>query len=324
MAVTPDEAWDVRQHVTVSTVSPQYDAVVARCANRHANLIGDLPFSVLFNTPIQELAPRLLDRIVEASDPGLYDDANNLHSLGLSLVGTVGDMTLGDLARRPAAEFPQHTLRLLSKIKAAGIEIPVPTSDDQLRSRRASALDALLSDAPAATYKSLFTSEHRNASSELHAAVRQARATDVLGGAKPPPPPPPPPPPQVTLANCTVSFHTNNEDKDSDTHVTIRVRDDNNVTAAFISNNFGHFDDNSDSGPFGLEIQNASTIESLQRGTVTIRVDPNGHDTWRFNLSLLSLLFSDGRRLSGSADGIELTQDRREQSFGISGLLKQP
>jgi hypothetical protein len=124
-----------------------------------------------------------------------------------------------------------------------------------------------------------------------------------------------------TLANSTVRFHTNDEDKDDDTHVTVTVNDDNNVIAARISNDFGHFDDHSDAGPFGLEIQNASEKGDLQRGAVLLRIDPNGHDTWRFNF-FLDLEFSDGSHLSGGSDGLELTQDRREQQFGLSGILR--
>jgi hypothetical protein len=124
-----------------------------------------------------------------------------------------------------------------------------------------------------------------------------------------------------TLANSTVRFHTNDEDKDDDTHVTVTINDDNNVVAARISNDFGHFDDHSDAGPFGLEIQNASEKGDLQRGAVLLRIDPNGHDTWRFNF-FLDLEFSDGSHLSGGADGLELTQDRREQQFGLSGILR--
>lgn len=124
-----------------------------------------------------------------------------------------------------------------------------------------------------------------------------------------------------TLANSTVRFHTNDEDKDDDTHVTVTINDDNNVVAARISNDFGHFDDHSDAGPFGLEIQNASEKGDLQQGAVLLRIDPNGHDTWRFNF-FLDLEFSDGSHLSGGADGLELTQDRREQQFGLSGILR--
>lgn len=124
----------------------------------------------------------------------------------------------------------------------------------------------------------------------------------------------------ATLTNCNINFHTNNDDKDNDTLVTVTVHDANNVVAARVSNDFGHFDDNSDAGPFALAVQHRSAKADLQRGKVTIRIDPNGHDTWRFNF-FLDLLFSDGSHLSGGANGLELNQDQREQSFGLDGML---
>jgi hypothetical protein len=122
------------------------------------------------------------------------------------------------------------------------------------------------------------------------------------------------------LKNCTISFHTNDDDKDDDTHVTVTVRDSNQVIAARIDSDFGHFDDHSDNGPFGLVIKNQSKKEVLQTGNVTIRIDPNGHDTWKFNF-YLDLIFDDGSRLSGGADGLDLNQDRRETTFGLDGIL---
>ena len=123
------------------------------------------------------------------------------------------------------------------------------------------------------------------------------------------------------LANCTISFHTNDEDKDDDTHVTVRVFDAENTLSAIISDDFGHFNDHSDNGPYGLVIENPSTRESLQRGNIMIRIDPNGHDTWRFNFTL-DLYFSDGSHLGGTVSGIELTQNRQQQTFGMSGFLR--
>ncbi len=123
-----------------------------------------------------------------------------------------------------------------------------------------------------------------------------------------------------TLANASIKFHTNDDDKDGDTHVTVEVRDFNQVVAARVDNDFGHFDNNSDNGPFGLAVQNASEKDLMQRGAVKIRIDPNGHDTWKFNF-FLDLVFADGSHLSGGADGLTLSQDGREQTFGLQGIL---
>jgi hypothetical protein len=121
--------------------------------------------------------------------------------------------------------------------------------------------------------------------------------------------------PGATLTKATVYFHTNDEDKDDDTHVTLWVRDRANTTAAFISSDFGHFDDRSDNS-FALQITNRSSWDILNQGVSTIRIDPNGHDTWHFNVHI-DLLFSDGSHLSSDSSGLSLSQDRRQQSWGV-------
>jgi len=127
---------------------------------------------------------------------------------------------------------------------------------------------------------------------------------------------------QAYLENAYVTFHTNDEDKDGDTHVTITIRDSSNVRAARLSNDLGHFDDHGDFGPYSLEVTNPCTKESLQRGRIKIRIDPNGHDTWRFNFDV-ELMFSDGTIFTGGEEGLELDQDRREQSFGLKGMIHE-
>jgi hypothetical protein len=121
----------------------------------------------------------------------------------------------------------------------------------------------------------------------------------------------------AVLKKATVSFHTNDEDKDADSHVTVWVRDQNNTTAAMISADFGHFDDHSDNGPFALQIKNPSSWDDLEQGSTTVRIDPNGNDTWRFDVTV-DLLFSDGSHLSTDGFGAELTQDRKQQTWGVA------
>lgn len=123
------------------------------------------------------------------------------------------------------------------------------------------------------------------------------------------------------LVNSTIMFHTNDEDKDDDTHVTVTLRDSNNVVAASLSNDLGHFNDGETNGPFGLIVKNPSTLEDLARGAVEIHVDPNGHDEWHFNFAL-DLEFNDGSHLSGEANRIVLSHRNRSQTFGLSGFRK--
>jgi hypothetical protein len=133
-------------------------------------------------------------------------------------------------------------------------------------------------------------------------------------------PSPPIPPTIAKLTSSTIKFHTNDEDKDGDTHVTITIKDGHNVVAARIDNDFGHFDDDSDNGPFGLSIPFSSPKASLQRGSLTIRIDPNGHDTWRFNF-VVDFQFDDNSHLSGGADGLSLSQDDQERTFALIDIL---
>ena len=124
----------------------------------------------------------------------------------------------------------------------------------------------------------------------------------------------------AAIANCTIKFHTNDEDKDHNTHVTVEVTDGDGTLAAHIDNDFGHFGNNSDSGPFALEVRNPSQRDACIRGSVRIRTDPDGHDTWRFNFTL-DLQFDDGSHLSGGATGLSFDQNNREHSFGLQGML---
>ena len=98
------------------------------------------------------------------------------------------------------------------------------------------------------------------------------------------------------------------------------VEDFNQVIAARIDNNFGRFKDRSENS-YSLEVLNASTREALQRGRVSIRIEPNGNDTWRFGF-FLKLIFSDNSSLQGGANNLSLNEDRQQQSFGLQGMLR--
>jgi hypothetical protein len=127
----------------------------------------------------------------------------------------------------------------------------------------------------------------------------------------------------ATLTNATITFRTNDNDKDDNTHVIVTIHDAANQVAARISSDFEHFDNNSTHGPFGLTIENPSTFENLQTGSVAIHIDPVGHDTWKFN-AYVDLYFSDGQHLSGEFGNQQLTQDNRDTSVGISGFRLVP
>jgi hypothetical protein len=122
------------------------------------------------------------------------------------------------------------------------------------------------------------------------------------------------------LMNAAVSFHTNDEDKDGDTHLTLTVRDVNGLVCSQVEGNFSGFPNQSDEGPFGLIIRNRQRDDLVQSGTFTIRIDPNGDDTWRFNFNLV-LTFNDGSTLSGGVQNQQLSEAARQQDFPLQGLL---
>ena len=125
------------------------------------------------------------------------------------------------------------------------------------------------------------------------------------------------PDPNAVLSGATVSFHTHDDDKDHDTNVTVTVRQHDGTIAAHLSDPFGHFADHSDSGPFNLELFNPGTRGEVQGGNFTVRIDPVGNDTWRFNM-VLDLRFSDGSHMNSGVDGLELTDERQQQAFGMA------
>ena len=120
----------------------------------------------------------------------------------------------------------------------------------------------------------------------------------------------------AVLTRASVSFHTNDEDKDDDSRVEVTVRLMDQTVVASIADEFGHFDDQSEAGPFDLLITQAASRGALKTGSVAVKISPNGNDTWRFNF-FLDLLFDDGAHLIARANGLEITESRQEQSFGI-------
>jgi len=119
-----------------------------------------------------------------------------------------------------------------------------------------------------------------------------------------------------TLQNASIKFHTTNDDKDNDTHVTVDIMNGNGTVVAHIDNDFGHFNDNSDNGPYDIPISGTLNLSDMPRGSVKIRIDPNGHDTWNFNY-FLNMTFSDGTPVNQSNSNISL-KNQSEQIFGLN------
>src|SRR5262249_28198310 len=121
---------------------------------------------------------------------------------------------------------------------------------------------------------------------------------------------------EPTLVGANITFHTNDEDKDNDTLVFVSVQNSATTVAAQIEDRFQHFNDHSDAGPFDLLVVNPLPRDQLKTGNMTIRITPNGNDTWRFNF-FLDLRFSDGSHLFARASRLQLTETFHVQTFGI-------
>lgn len=99
-------------------------------------------------------------------------------------------------------------------------------------------------------------------------------------------------PAQAILVSAVASFHTNDDDKDSDTQLIITIQQGNNQFAK-TDNILGTFPDHTDSPPLALSVQGTVFKSDLQGATTTLQIRANGNDTWRFNY-FLDLVYKDG------------------------------
>ncbi|HST19346.1 MAG TPA: hypothetical protein VLK36_17025 [Gaiellaceae bacterium] len=120
----------------------------------------------------------------------------------------------------------------------------------------------------------------------------------------------------AVLTRASITFQTNDEDKDDDTLLDVTVALLDGTVVAQTSDVFATFHDNHEDGPFDLELVDPRTRGELKGGNVTLKISPNGNDTWRFNF-FLDLLFDDDAHLIAWARGLELSDSQQEQSFGV-------
>ena len=131
----------------------------------------------------------------------------------------------------------------------------------------------------------------------------------------------PPPDDDPMLTRVSITFHTNDEDKDHDTAVGVYVKVLGRLQVAYIYDEFGKFDDHSDSGPYTLLLQHPVPRSQFKKATVELGIDPivgfeGAGDTWRFDF-VLDLRFADGGHLLARATGLELATFHRTETFGI-------
>jgi hypothetical protein len=121
---------------------------------------------------------------------------------------------------------------------------------------------------------------------------------------------------EATLRSVTIEFQTINEDKDASTAVLVVVKDRNGLVIARAEDTWGGFPNNSRNGPYDLVVVERAKKSDVESGSFTIRIDPAGNDTWRFNV-FLNLRFSDDSHLAAEEEALQLSSSQNENTFGI-------
>jgi hypothetical protein len=122
---------------------------------------------------------------------------------------------------------------------------------------------------------------------------------------------------QAYLTKVTVSFFTRDDDKDHDTRIIVYLYlpDGRAIGKTEIPNEY--FPDNTRQGPFPLSLNEKPMIGEIMRGTTTIRISPNGNDTWRFDYRI-ELHFSDRNHIVKDYKGIELNENNKDITFQLN------
>ena len=117
----------------------------------------------------------------------------------------------------------------------------------------------------------------------------------------------------------TVQFYTTSDDKDDDTVVTCTV---NKLTNGIPGPNLaaasgtwgGHLNDNSWSHAINLGYNGLGPWVSGEEYALIVTIDPNGHDTWRFDCQLAIKIQGENGRIYNFT-GHALSQDVRSNTY---------
>jgi hypothetical protein len=88
------------------------------------------------------------------------------------------------------------------------------------------------------------------------------------------------------LTTCEVRFHTNDDDKDGNNHLTIKLVKADGTQEVEIDGGdfgaFGYFGNDTDNGPFDLNITSPFASTNVAGSQIVVHIDPQGNDTWKF------------------------------------------
>jgi hypothetical protein len=145
-------------------------------------------------------------------------------------------------------------------------------------------------------------------------------------------PPTPPAPPNISLlahvVGLLIQFQTTGDDKDQDTVLTVSFLHNNVAWASFQPPDTGVHETNSLGGsqddysdgkttPW-IAVPYKGTIlkDIIPQSTTRVHIEPNGHDTWRFNY-WVRIQYSDGSVQDYHFDGHALSEKVKENTFPL-------
>lgn len=123
--------------------------------------------------------------------------------------------------------------------------------------------------------------------------------------------------PDPLLLSAVASFHTNDDDKDDDTVLSIAIILSNGTLVGSVAGITGRFPDNHDNGPFGLIVFGQHRKSEMANARAALHIETNGDDTWKFNWSMV-LSFDDGSQYAASWSGPFLSDEVRDRSYSLN------
>jgi hypothetical protein len=113
-----------------------------------------------------------------------------------------------------------------------------------------------------------------------------------------------------------VRFETRDDDKDHDTIVFLSLRKGNGEIVAKSEPINGHFANGETSVPYPLKLLKNVYRRDVLSCSLSIRIEPKGHDTWRF-VPKIQLVYSSGEVVPKDFEYTVLSESSRERSFGL-------
>jgi len=177
-----DKPFEIRRHVcNVDYASPEvlaaYDAI-----DRTAALIGDIPFSALFRTPLAVLVPQLLPRLESIAKRGLLSDRKAAEASLEMFRRAASDWSVEQMFEHSWTSYPEGVVASLKTLHRLGFHWPIPAErhvPDQLR-----AIAGLCQDAGARTYIDQFSLTRAEFGLDACRALHHAVETGVLKKSK--------------------------------------------------------------------------------------------------------------------------------------------